>query len=734
MLKTKPIRGALALLLAVSLCLAMNLTAFLIDTPAMREHAEQAVDLLGYESASPEIVGGFASSRLDNYTAVLILKTAAYIGDDPLPRMAFSGLRTDLPPQEDQTDWEAYATYSDAVPSPNNVPYSRYWHGYTFALRLLLCLFTFTNLQMLLLFAQTALLLLTVLLMVRRGLQQLIPAFAVSWFFMSPPALGLCLQYAPVSLIALLACSLLLALKPALSRSVGLPVFFALIGLFVNYFDLLTFPVVSLSFPLILLIALETRTMISFGGLMREALLCCVGWALGYACMWMLKWGLNFLVLGQDGIAAVGDQISLRLSAGGESHSRLDILLRNIRIVTDKTAYRVILLAVLALLLAPPRQPRAAPASPPARARAVDAGALQPRIRPHLFHLPKPVRRFFRASRAPRAARARPTPFPLNPARGNAMTTRELLYIKTIADEKSMTRAAQKLFVTQPSLSHCVMTLEQQLGTRLFTRTAGGLVLTYAGEKYYRMACEVLRVYAAFESEINEERALSQGRVTVGITNYLATAHLPRMLPAFHREHPGIEVRICEETTDQVERSLLSGRLDFAILHTGPDDGLTGNPSLDFEALGRDPFLIAAPHDERLAALAVQRPDAPHPELDPALLGGEPFLMVSPGQRIRQITDRVLAEAGVKPQVLLTSRNYELLRRLTSEGMGCMLLPSRYVGLLGGEGYQPAYYMIPPKYRAWWALSVVRLREAYLSRAAEAFLASFKAHMTEDDL
>ena len=137
---------------------------------------------------------------------------------------------------------------------------------------------------------------------------------------------------------------------------------------------------------------------------------------------------------------------------------------------------------------------------------------------------------------------------------------------------------------------------------------------------------------------------------------------------------------------------------------------------------------------QRLAALAVQRLDAPHPELDPALLDGEPFLMVSPGQRIRQITDRVLAEAGVKPRVLLTSRNYELLRRLTSEGMGCMLLPSRYVGLLGGEGYQPAYYMIPPKYRAWWALSVVRLREAYLSRAAEAFLASFKAHLTEDEL
>ena len=126
------------------------------------------------------------------------------------------------------------------------------------------------------------------------------------------------------------------------------------------------------------------------------------------------------------------------------------------------------------------------------------------------------------------------------------MTTRELLYIKTIADERSLTRAAQKLYVTQPSLSHCVAVLEQQLGTKLFRRTSGGLLLTYAGEKYYRMACEVLRVYHAFESEISDESSLARGRVTFGITNYLATDHLPRMLPAFHRAHPGIELRVCE--------------------------------------------------------------------------------------------------------------------------------------------------------------------------------------------
>ena len=75
------------------------------------------------------------------------------------------------------------------------------------------------------------------------------------------------------------------------------------------------------------------------------------------------------------------------------------------------------------------------------------------------------------------------------------MTSRELIYVKTIADEKSVTKAAQKLYLTQPSLSHCLNNIERQLGTQLFKRTSAGLILTYAGEKYYRMASEILARY-----------------------------------------------------------------------------------------------------------------------------------------------------------------------------------------------------------------------------------------------
>ena len=311
------------------------------------------------------------------------------------------------------------------------------------------------------------------------------------------------------------------------------------------------------------------------------------------------------------------------------------------------------------------------------------------------------------------------------------MTTRELLYIKTIADEKSMTRAAQKLYVTQPSLSHCVTTIEKSLGTPLFRRTSAGLLLTYAGEKYYRMACEVLRVYSAFESEIAEESELASGRITIGITNYLATDMLPRMLPEFNKKYPGIELRVIEETTGEMEKSLLSGRLDFAIMHTGEEDGAGSNPALSCEVLSRDPFLIAAPTDTPYCKQAQIVDDLPYPVLDPALHAGESFLLVKHGQRIRQISDRILAAAGVTPTIVLSSRNYEMLRRLAAEGMGYTLIPLQYAGILGGSEYQPQYFMIPEKYRAYWELSVVTLKDAYLSSAAKAFLACFKINISK---
>ena len=96
------------------------------------------------------------------------------------------------------------------------------------------------------------------------------------------------------------------------------------------------------------------------------------------------------------------------------------------------------------------------------------------------------------------------------------MTSRELEYIKTVADEKSISSAARKLYIAQPSLSQSLQRIEENLGAKLFNRTPSGLTLTYAGERCYQMACQVLKIYSDFEAEISDINQLKTGRIVMG--------------------------------------------------------------------------------------------------------------------------------------------------------------------------------------------------------------------------
>ena len=139
-----------------------------------------------------------------------------------------------------------------------------------------------------------------------------------------------------------------------------------------------------------------------------------------------------------------------------------------------------------------------------------------------------------------------------------SMTSRELLYVKTIADEKSITGAARKLYVAQPSLSQALQKLEDQIGTPLFKRTTGGLTLTYAGERYYYMACQILKMYENFEIEVSDINNLKTGRIHFGITNHLGMLLLPQTMKRFQEICPFVEVQVAEDTTAILEMRLLS--------------------------------------------------------------------------------------------------------------------------------------------------------------------------------
>ena len=300
------------------------------------------------------------------------------------------------------------------------------------------------------------------------------------------------------------------------------------------------------------------------------------------------------------------------------------------------------------------------------------------------------------------------------------MTSKELMYVKTIAEEKTISKAAQKLFVAQPSLSQSLQRIEEALGARLFNRTAGGLTLTYAGERYYHMATQILKMYQDFETEVSDINNLKTGRIHVGITNHLGTIVLSRVLPLFHTLCPNVEVYVSEENSCVLDQKILSGELDFAVMHAPGREDL--QPLINYERLKDDPFLIVLSKDHPLASQGKADPDAPYPVLDPRRLKDEPFIMLHKQQRIRPVVDYVLKKARIQqPRIILTLRSYQTAQLLAAQGLGVTLVPTEYANF-SQTSFNPAFLSIPVKYEAGWSMCISTLKSGFLSRADQMFI------------
>ena len=299
------------------------------------------------------------------------------------------------------------------------------------------------------------------------------------------------------------------------------------------------------------------------------------------------------------------------------------------------------------------------------------------------------------------------------------MTQKELIYVKTIADEKSISKAAKSLFIAQPSLSQAIARIEETLGTPLFNRTSTGLTLTYAGERYYHMAAQILKMYEDFEIEISDINNLKTGRIHFGTTNHLGTLVLPRILPRFYEICPYIELSIVEDNSQALDQKLLARKLDFTIIHAPKDDL---SPLIDYEILTHDPFVVVLAPDHPLLAKAIKKPGYDHPVLDLKMLKNEPLIMLHKEQRIRQVCDSFLLAAGIRqPDIRLTLKNYDTAQQLAAQGLGITFVPQQYAGL-ASPGYDPAFCSIDTEFGASWDMCIATLKHNFLSKADRLFI------------
>ncbi|GED13639.1 LysR family transcriptional regulator [Aneurinibacillus migulanus] len=286
------------------------------------------------------------------------------------------------------------------------------------------------------------------------------------------------------------------------------------------------------------------------------------------------------------------------------------------------------------------------------------------------------------------------------------MELRQLLYAVTIAEEKSFSRAADKLHLAQPSLSQQIAKLEKEINIILFERSTSSIRLTDAGERFYESASKILDSIEQLKKEMQDMAELEKGGLTVGSLPITGAHILPLVLPVFKKKYPGIQVRLIEEATRALEQLTARGKTEMSLLSLPLAD-----PNLEWEPILEEEICLAVPPDHPLS----QREDAEIRELK-----DEAFIMLKKGQGFRTLASGWCEDAGFVPRVVFESSNIETVQSLVAAGMGIAFVP-KMVTRLSTEPLLPRYVALrnPTPCRT---LVMAYRRGRYRSRASRVFL------------
>ena len=245
------------------------------------------------------------------------------------------------------------------------------------------------------------------------------------------------------------------------------------------------------------------------------------------------------------------------------------------------------------------------------------------------------------------------------------MNLKHAQYMMTILQEGSITAAAKKLFISQPSLSQMVKLVETNLGTAVFNRTTEPLSLTPAGEKYMEAAGQILAIHANLEREIEEIRAEEHGKINFGIPVQRGMMLLPLALPRFFEAYPHVTVELFEQGSSLMEHMVLNGTVDLACMTT-----VARHEELTYQLLENEELVLLA---ARSTSLASRIPDGTPISITEAK--NERFIANKPGHNVRTIQDSLFIASGIQPKILLETGSIEVGRRVCLACGAVMLFP-----------------------------------------------------------
>jgi DNA-binding transcriptional LysR family regulator len=293
------------------------------------------------------------------------------------------------------------------------------------------------------------------------------------------------------------------------------------------------------------------------------------------------------------------------------------------------------------------------------------------------------------------------------------MELRQLAYFVAIAEERNFTRAAQRIPIAQPAISQQIHRLEAELGERLFLRDRRGVRLTPAGQALLPHARTALQAAEGGREAVAALSGLLAGRLTVGLVHPLPDRRFPRLLGAFHRTYPRIELTLLEDQTDALLAALAAGQLHAALIGQGRYD----RPPPEVAALlvAREP-LVAAVHPTH--------PLAGRGQIPLRALQDEPMVTLTRASKLRSTLETACQAAGFVPRIVAETSDLAVMVELAAEQLGVAVLPAS--GLEGAAELVQLGLTQPTLDRR----LLLVWRPAASPPAARAFLALAHQHLT----
>lgn len=309
-------------------------STYLLPQERIDDHLRESLEILQEEGEYHQVIDGYKSTQLDNFTDSVMLLHAGYKGNEGILEKALADYKVVNGNGEMIASLVSYVTEDTKTFQKEN--YAWYWHGYLVVLKPLLVFFDYNEIRMLNYFLQMVLLFYLLYKLHQYKLNSVGIALFGAMLLIQINTISMSLQYSSVFYITL--SNMLLALylwrHGKLNYDMVMLEFF-ITGILISFFDLLTYPLIACGLPLILVCYIRQTNEESFSGIWKSMLTATLGFGIGYVGMWGLKWVITDAVLDLRVIHNALSHVVMRVSSSGLDQAdinRVDAIVRNLRV------------------------------------------------------------------------------------------------------------------------------------------------------------------------------------------------------------------------------------------------------------------------------------------------------------------------------------------------------------------------------------------------------------------